>query len=152
MKNQKKPLKSNPKKKGKPKGDNSTEVILPAQGKNTNVLGVDSHSTSTYLINAAFGLCIVMGIPYVANFLNRPVSSAILNFIPGSFLNGLFIEKELFGRYLKGIFLMTIFDAIFYSIAYFLYFRFNFSPITVIIMVVVIWLFLFIYSFFKDIF
>ena len=93
----------------------------------------------TNFISISLGVIIFVAIPYIANKIQRPMTSAFLNVVPNGMILGFFIEKEKFVKYFLGLIFAPAINPVLNTCAYIMYDKYGFTPVWCLSINIVIW-------------
>jgi len=91
------------------------------------------------IISVSMGIIIFSLIPFIANKLSNPYTSALLNVVPNGMMLGFFVIEKNFNIYFKGLIFAPLLNVILTSFAYFLYKYVGLSAIISLSTSITIW-------------
>lgn len=101
-----------------------------------------NYKTAKWLVNLisiSLGVVIFALIPYVANKIADPITSALLNVVPNGMILGFFIIDSKFIPYFTGLIFAPIINPFLNYLSYFLYSKMKFSAIWSLNIGIIIW-------------
>jgi len=98
-------------------------------------------------ISAIIGVIIFVGVPIIANNIDKPITSVILNMIPNDLILGYFIVEDNIEEYLFGCIFSPLLNVIDNIISYILYFYVKTTASVALWSNILIWLFAIIMSY-----
>jgi len=93
------------------------------QSKTVTICGID-YITANFFVNTisiTMGIIIFALIPYVANHIKKPITSAILNVVPNGMILGYFVVAKNFIPYFTGLIIAPIINPLLDLFTYYLY-------------------------------
>ena len=108
---------------------------------NITISGLNKKTSRTIIvcISVSMGIIIFSLIPYIANKLSNPYTSALLNVVPNGMMLGFFVIEKNFNIYFKGLIFAPLLNVILTSFAYFLYKYVGLSAIISLSTSITIW-------------
>jgi len=93
------------------------------------ISGLDYVTANTIVntISITLGIIIFALIPYVANIIEKPITSAILNVVPNGMILGYFVVAKNFIPYFTGLIIAPIINPLLDLFTYYLYIYFHLS-------------------------
>jgi len=110
--------------------------------KNITISGLNKKTSNNLIviISVTLGMIIFALIPFVANKLSNPVTSALLNVVPNGMILGFFIIEKNFDIYFKGLIFAPLINTVIDIFVYFLYRYLGLSTIVSISTGIFLWL------------
>ena len=93
----------------------------------------------TNFISISLGIIIFVAIPYIANKVQRPMTSAFLNVVPNGMILGFFIDKEKFVKYFLGLIFAPAINPVLNTCAYIMYDKYGFTAVWCLTINILIW-------------
>ena len=120
--------------------------------KNITISGLNKKTSNDLIviISVTLGMIIFALIPFVANKLSNPVTSALLNVVPNGMILGFFIIEKNFNIYFKGLIFAPLINTVIDIFVYFLYRYLGLSAIVSISTGIFLWLFALIICYFIE--
>jgi hypothetical protein len=130
----------------------SKKVLKSSSKKSTNITtlsGLDIRTSKVIIrsISAIIGVIIFVGVPIIANNINKPITSVILNIIPNDLILAYFIVEDNIDEYLFGCIFSPLINVIDNIISYILYYYVKTTASFALWSNILIWIFAIIMSY-----